>query len=275
MTELSNTLDVIKQYAPDFKPRLGLILGSGLGGVADIIEDAIAIPYGAIPGFAVSTVAGHAGRLLLGFLQGIPVACLQGRAHRYEGAHDAQIRTMVRTLKMLGCEELIITNAAGSLHPEVGEGSLMLITDHINFQTSTPLTGPNDEEFGPRFFPLDPAYDPQMCEGIRRAAKALDIALTEGVYLAVLGPNYETPAEIRAFRILGADAVGMSTVPEVIVARHCGLRVAAISSITNMAAGLSKEAANHEEVLHFGALAAKNLTRLIIAYVQEQAQKRG
>lgn len=266
MTDLTQTLAAIQNRAPGFIPQLGLVLGSGLGDVADAIQNPIIIPYNEIPGFAVCTVAGHANRLILGTLSGVPIACLQGRAHRYEGDNDVYIRTMIRTLKKLGCQELLLTNAAGSLHATMAPGHLMLITDHINMQMGNPLLGANHEEFGPRFFPLDPAYDPVMRARLKMSAQEVGIALAEGVYIALQGPNYETPAEIRAFRILGADAVGMSTVPEVLVANHCGLKVAAISTITNLAAGLSHEAANHEEVLHFGALAAKNVSRLISTY---------
>lgn len=262
-----DALAAVDAKTDGFRADVGLILGSGLGAVADAVEDAIKIPYGEIPGFAASTVVGHSGTLVLGKLQGKRVAVMQGRMHLYEGHPPQVIQTPVRLLNLLGCETLFVTNAAGSLHQGMGPGSLMQITDHINFLNCNPLTGANDNRFGPRFSDMTEAYSMDLRQQVKTAAEGLGIALDEGVYLATPGPSFETPAEIRAFQALGADAVGMSTVPEVIVARHCGMGVAAVSVITNLAAGLSGEALSHEETLENGQLAAANLTKVIGAFL--------
>ena len=242
------------------------MLGSGLGSVADRIVRPVVIGYDAVPGFPRPTVEGHAGRLVLGDFGGIPVACLQGRVHLYEGTDGRAVRHYIRTLKLLGCEVLVLTNAAGSLRPEAGPGSLMLISDHINMQPLNPLTGPNDDEFGPRFLPLDEAYDSGLRAQMHAAAGDAGLALHDGVYLALLGPSFETPAEIRAYGRLGADAVGMSTVPEAIVARHCGLRVAAVSAITNLAVGLGDTPLSHEQTLTVAKQCAGDMQRLLAAF---------
>jgi xanthosine phosphorylase len=247
-------------------PRLGIILGSGLGAVAEALEDAVAIPYTELPDFPQPSVHGHAGSLALGTLSGVPVACLQGRRHVYEGGDPGAMRGPVRALKAAGAEALFVTNAAGSLDADVGPGSLMAISDHVNMLGVNPLTGPNDDEVGPRFPSLRDAYDPELRQLLRDAAAVLGVALAEGVYLATSGPSFETPAEIRAFRTLGADAVGMSTVPEVILARHAGLRVVAVSAITNLAEGMGGEALSHEQTLRYANAAAGDLTRLIIEF---------
>ena len=232
-------------------------------------EDKTILSYADIPGFPVSTVSGHAGELVLGHLNGVPVVCLKGRAHSYEGTADEKVKTLIRTFKALGCEVYLATNAAGSLHAEVGAGELVAITDHINFQPTNPLVGANDEAFGPRFVSMDAAYDTELRQALHQTANQLEINLHEGVYLSTLGPVFETPAEIRAFRILGADVVGMSTVPEVIIARHCGLRVVVISAITNLAAGMSAEQLSHEGTLHYANLASKNLCQLVASYMEQ------
>jgi xanthosine phosphorylase len=262
---------VIADRAPGLRPRLGIVLGSGLGGLADGLEDAVAIPYGDLPGFPAPGIAGHQGRLVLGRLGGLPVACLQGRRHLYEGGDPGAMRGPVRALKHAGAEALLVTNAAGSLRPEVGPGSLMAISDHINMLGFNPLTGPNDDAVGPRFPSMSDAYDPELRAALQRAAQGLGIALPEGVYLATPGPSFETPAEIRAFRTLGADAVGMSTVPEVILARHCGLRVAGVSAITNLGEGMGGEELSHEQTLRYAELAARDLTRLVARFCEELA----
>jgi xanthosine phosphorylase len=247
-------------------PRLGVILGSGLGAVADALEDAETISYADLPDFPQPSVHGHAGTLALGTLGGTPVAVLQGRRHVYEGGDPGAMRGPVRALKAAGAEALFVTNAAGSLNADVVPGSLMAITDHINMLGVNPLTGPNDEEIGPRFPSLRDAYDPELRATLHHVAKDLGVDLREGVYLATAGPSFETPAEIRAFRTLGADAVGMSTVPEVILARHAGLRVAAVSAISNLAEGMGGEELSHEQTLRFANQAAGDLTRLIIEF---------
>jgi purine-nucleoside phosphorylase len=247
-------------------PRLGIILGSGLGAVAEALEDQQVISYADLPDFPQPSVHGHAGTLALGTLAGVPVACLQGRRHVYEGGDPGAMRGPVRALKEAGAEALFVTNAAGSLNAEVGPGSLMAISDHINMLGVNPLTGPNDDAIGPRFPSLRDAYDPELRAVLHETAGGLGIPLAEGVYLATAGPSFETPAEIRAFRTLGADAVGMSTVPEVILARHAGLRVVAVSAVTNLAEGMGGEALSHEQTLRYANQAAGDLTRLIIDF---------
>jgi len=248
-------------------PRVGVVLGSGLGQVADAVENAIAIPYSDLPGFPQPGVAGHAGRAVAGSIGGVPVVAFQGRAHLYEGVDLDELRTPVRALKAAGAEILVLTNAAGSLRADLGPGSLMLIEDHINLTGVNLLAGPNDDELGPRFPSLRDAYDPELRAHARKAAEEIGVALTEGVYLAVGGPSFETPAEIRAFHTLGADAVGMSTVHETTVARHCGLRVAAVSAITNYAEGMSDRPVSHEQTLTDAAKAADDLAPLITKFV--------
>ncbi len=257
----------LRERAPRFEARIGIVLGSGLGRLADLVEDPVAVPYSEIPGFPASTVPGHAGRFLLGRLEGVPVACMQGRFHLYEGYPPALIKLPIRTFAALGAEAVLLTNAAGSLRSEAGPGSLMLINDHLNFQWTNPLVGPNEDAWGERFVGLEGAYDPELRRRLLGLAAGLGITLHEGVYCGLLGPLFETPAEIRAYRTLGADAVGMSTVPEVIVARHAGLRVAVISVITNLAVGMSDAPIDHEQTLRGAAMAADDLTRLVRAFV--------
>ncbi len=262
-----NAAEIVAQRAPDRRPRFGIVLGSGLGGLADRIDDRIVIDYADLPGFPVPSVEGHVGRLVIGTLGGVEVACLQGRVHLYEGHPASAVVPLVRTLRLIGCESYIATNAAGSLDVDAQPGSLMLITDHINMQGQNPLVGHEDGSFGPRFPAMSGAYDAGLQQRMRDAAAGLGIALREGVYMALLGPCFETPAEIRAFVRLGANAVGMSTVPEVIVARHCGMRVAAISVLTNLGAGLADETLSHDQTLHFSGMAAHDLQRLVIAFL--------
>ena len=258
---------VLARRAPA-PPRVGIVLGSGLGAVAEAVDDPVVVPYDELPGFPRPTVAGHAGSAVLGRIGGVPVAVLQGRAHLYEGGDTDFIRTPVRALRAAGAEILVLTNAAGSLRPDVIPGSLMAITDHINMTGANVLAGPNDEAVGPRFPSLRDAYDPDLRRQLHAAAGELEINLAEGVYLAVGGPSFETPAEISAFRTLGADAVGMSTVHETIVARHCGLRVAAVSAITNLAEGMQDEPLSHEQTLRDAARAAEDLAPLITRFVE-------
>lgn len=260
---------IIKKRMPSFKPTIGIVLGSGLGSFAEQLDDAVTINYEELPGFPILTVVGHGGNLVLGHLNGVGVVCLQGRAHSYEGANHDTVKTYIRTLKLLGCDYFLATNASGSLRKEVGPGELMLITDHINMQPGNPLVGPNDDAFGPRFLPLDNAYDHGLRERLLKIAEDEHITLNQGVYLAVLGPNYETAAEIRAFAIMGADAVGMSTVPEVLVANHCGMKVAVIATITNYATGLDHTSHSHDAVVAMASKAAEKLNRLVKRFVVE------
>jgi xanthosine phosphorylase len=248
-----------------------VILGSGLGAVADAVEDPQIISYEDLPGFPRPTVAGHAGRVVQGVIAGVPVAVLQGRAHLYEGGPIDELRAPVRWLRSAGAEILVQTNAAGSLRAEVGPGSLMAITDHINLMGTNALIGPNDDSIGPRFPSMGNAYDPELLEQLRAAAAEQGIPLAEGVYTGWSGPAFETAAEIRAIRILGGDAVGMSTVHETLVARHCGLRVAAISAITNLAEGMSSVPLSHEQTLADAARAADDLARLLVAFISRLA----
>ena len=260
--------DIIRARKPGFTPRVALILGSGLGVLAEQMADAVAISYADLPGFPISTVHGHAGELVLGTLGGVPVACMKGRGHFYEGYGPGVMTSAIRTLKQIGCELLFVTNAAGSLRVEADAGSLVAITDHINFLPGSPMAGPNDERFGPRFFSMANAYDAETREMIKATAMEKGITLHEGVYLAAAGPHFETAAEIRAFRTLGADVVGMSLIPEVIAARHCGLKVAAVSAITNLAEGLTPFALSHEQTLKYAAVAAKDMVTLIQSFIE-------
>jgi purine-nucleoside phosphorylase len=246
------------------RPRVGIVLGSGLGAVADAVQDATVVPYEELDGFPRPTVAGHSGRAVLGAIAGVPVAVLQGRAHVYEGRGFDEIRTPVRALRAAGAEILVLTNAAGSLRADVGPGRLMLITDHINLTGVNPLIGPNDDALGPRFPSLRDAYDPALRATLHATADVLGIPLADGVYLAVSGPTYETPAEIRAFRVLGADAVGMSTAPEVIAMAHMNIPVLGISCITNMAAGILPQKLTHQEVMDTTARVQKQFTGLVL-----------
>jgi xanthosine phosphorylase len=250
------------------RPRVGVVLGSGLGAVAEAVSEPTTIDYGELPGFPLPGVAGHGGQAVLGHIGDVPVAVLQGRAHVYEGGDLDKIRTPVRALRAAGAEILVLTNAAGSLRPDVGPGRLMLISDHVNMSGVNVLAGPNDDELGPRFPSMRDAYDPELRSRLRAAADDLGITLAEGVYLAVSGPTFETPAEIRAFATLGADAVGMSTVHETAVARHCGLRVAAISAISNFAEGMSDVELSHEQTLRDAERAAEELAPLLVRFVE-------
>jgi len=261
------TAELIHSKAPRIEPRVLLVLGTGIGALADTVEDPTIIDYQDLPGFPRSTVEGHAGRLVLGELAGIQVACMQGRAHLYEGHPAVDLALPIRALKLMGSEILILTNAAGSLNVDFRPGNLMMLSDHINMTGTNPLIGANDERLGPRFPDMTEAYDSGLRCGLTVAATSLDITLHEGVYLALLGPNFETPAEIRAFRSLGADAVGMSTVPECLVARHCGMRVAAVSTLTNLAAGMADGELSHDQSLAVGAQATKELNRLLPAFL--------
>ena len=258
-------------------PGLGIILGSGLGGFASQVQDAVVIPYAEIPHFPQSTVVGHSGKLVLGLIAGVPVAVMQGRVHAYEGYSMDQVTFPARVLGLLGCSRLIVTNAAGGIRADIAPGSLMLISDHINLTGQNAALGPNEERFacipgaGQRFFDMTTAYSPRLRKLAKAEATRQQTALVEGVYIAVLGPSYETPAEIRAFRTLGADMVGMSTVHEVIVARHMGLEVLGLSLVTNLAAGVSGEVIHHEEVMDIGRRVEAQFTSLLVALIPQVA----
>ena len=266
--------DYIRSKTP-IQPKLAIILGSGLGNFASQVENSTTIPYAEIPHFPQSTVEGHSGKLVLGTIAGIPVAVMQGRVHAYEGYSMAQVTFPTRVLGLLGVRQLIVTNAAGGINTRYGQGAIVAISDHINLTGTNAALGPNEPRFAvipgtaQRFFDMSTAYSPMLRKlAIAEAAKQ-SWTLNEGVYLAVLGPSYETPAEIRAFRTLGADLVGMSTVHEVIIARHMGLDVLGLSVVTNMAAGVLDEPINHEEVMDIGRRIEGQFTALLTALIPQ------
>ena len=247
----------------ELDPLVGVVLGSGLGGLADELESRVEIPYDEIPGWPVSTAVGHTGTLVLGTLDRVPVAVMRGRAHLYEGIGADHVAFGVRVLGALGIRSLVVTNASGGINPDFESGQLVLIADHVNLQGTSALVGPNDESLGPRFPDMSDAYDPELRARAHEAAARLGLELGEGVYAAWLGPQFETPAEIRFMRAVGGDLAGMSTVQEVIAARHMGIRVLGISVVTNMAAGVLPERIDHEIVLEVGARAAGSVTALL------------
>ena len=254
------------------RPKIGLVLGSGLGGFADELADATRVPYANIPFFPRSTAVGHAGQLVIGTAGGIPVAAMQGRVHLYEGYSAREVAFPMRVLDQMDIRAVILTNAAGGINLEYKQGALVVITDHINLQGHNPLVGPNDDRFGPRFPDVTQAYWKPYREIALQVAKQSGKTLYQGVYAALLGPNYETPAEIRYLRTIGADLVGMSTVPEVIVARHMGVKVLAISCVTNMAAGILDQTINHAEVLETGERVKGDFVALLRAVLPEIAK---
>ena len=268
--QIEKAAAVITKRMKGLRPRIAITLGSGLGKAAGLLDDAIVIPYADLPGFPRPTVAGHEGSLCIGRLDGAPVIFMKGRKHLYEGPAEAAaaIKAVIRTLKTVGVEILFLTNAAGSLRPEYPPGSLVAISDHINLTGFNPLCGPNDDKWGERFPPMDNAWD----AGLRalllaEGKKAGVVPLGAGVYAQFMGPTFETPAEIRMARAIGADTVGMSTAVETIVARHCGLKCVGVSAITNLAAGMGEEALSHEQTLAGAALAEENMIKLIRAFV--------
>lgn len=253
----------------EIKPAIGLILGSGLGVLAEEIENAVRTPYDQIPDFPVSTVEGHAGQLVFGTLNGVPVVAMQGRFHYYEGYSFDQVTFPVRVMKELGVKTLIVTNAAGGVNKDFSPGDLMLISDHINNMGSNPLIGRNDSRLGVRFPDMSEAYSKELIKKAKAVAQTLNIDLQEGVYVGNTGPTYETPAEVRMIRTMGGDAVGMSTVPEVIIARHSGLEVLGISCISNMASGILNQPLNHEEVIETTEKVKENFLRFVKEMVKE------
>ncbi len=267
-----NLGQTLKGSAP---PRLALILGSGLGEFAESLQESRAIPFSAIPHFPCSSVPGHSGNVVLGKVGGTPVVCLQGRVHSYEG-HDLKTVTLpVRVLGMMGITRLIVTNAAGGINPRFSPGDLMMIRDHVSLFVPNPLAGPNEPKFGPRFPDMSEAYSAQLRKAAVRCAKRLGFRLKEGVYVCVTGPSYESPAEIQMLKRLGADAVGMSTVPEVLVARHMGIECLGISNITNLAAGISNSPLDHKEVLAAGDRVKSRFSSLLQALCAEVSRQNG
>lgn len=260
------------QAQTNLRPQIGLVLGSGLGAFADDLAEATRIPYAQIPSFPHSTAVGHAGQLVIGKSGDLPVAVMQGRVHLYEGYSASEVAFPVRVLGRMGIRAVVLTNAAGGINTEYGQGALVVLRDHINLQGQNPLAGPNEERFGPRFPDMTHAYSKPYREIALAAARKAGKTLYQGVYAGLLGPNYETPAEIRYLRTIGADLVGMSTVPEVIAARHMGIKVLAISCVTNMAAGILDQVINHEEVLETGERVREDFVALIKAVLPEMAQ---
>jgi len=248
-------------------PRIALVLGSGLGAFADEFAAATKIPYAKIPHFPKSTAIGHAGQLVLGKVGNIPVAGMQGRVHLYEGYSIQDVAFPIRVFARMGIKAAILTNAAGGINLSYSQGALVALRDHINLQPANPLVGPNDDRFGPRFPDMTRAYDPDFRRFVAEEGKKLQLNLHEGVYLALSGPNYETPAEIHSFRAIGADLVGMSTVPEVLAARHSGIRVLGISCVTNMAAGITGAPLTAEEVFETGARVKHQFIALLQAVI--------
>ena len=268
MSQVEDCVDIINQSANNFKPQVGLILGSGLGQFCDNIETQASIDFDQLPGFPIAGVGGHAGRLLFGQVGKTNVVVMQGRAHYYEQGKADVMAVAIQTLKAIGCSSLVLTNAAGSLLKEASPGSVMVITDHINMTGVSPLFG---AESNKRFVDMSDAYNPSLNNSMRNAAKSNGITLHEGVYAWFSGPQFETPAEIKAVKALGANAVGMSTVPEVILARHQELPLCALSVITNYAAGMSETALSHEQTIAFASKAADTVEDLLASYLNSQS----
>lgn len=269
MKKLTKASNYIQKKTNNMKIDVGLILGSGLGDLADEIKNPIIIPYKEIPFFPVSTVSGHKGQLVIGELEGKNVLCMQGRFHFYEGWSMDQVVFPVQTMHLLGIENLILTNAAGCINTEWKPGTLMIINDHIKLTSQNPMRGKNEDELGLRFFDMSQAYNKDLAAIAKKVAAKQKLDIKEGVYMYFAGPNFETPAEIRAARILGADAAGMSTVPEAIAAAHCGLKTLGISCMTNMAAGILSQPLNHTEVLETGLMVKASFSALIKGIIQE------
>ncbi len=267
---MSDAIDFLRSRISG-TPKVAVVLGSGLGGFAHELDEPTSIPYSDIPGWPASTAVGHAGKLVFGQIGGVETVVMAGRAHLYEGYTQQQVTFGVRTLAQFGIQAIIFTNAAGGINLSYSPGSLVLISDHINLQGSNPLVGPNDDALGPRFPDMSEAYSRAFRAAAREEAQRLGIELAEGVYAGLLGPTYETPAEIRYLRAIGADLVGMSTVGEVIVANHMGLRCLGISTVTNMAAGVTDAKINHEEVLEIGRAVRAKLTDLLKATIPRLA----
>ncbi len=268
MDQIQSCVSAIRQ-ATSFVPESAVVLGSGLGGFAEKLQVEAQVPYASLPGFPVSTVAGHAGRFLFGYVDQKPVAVMQGRVHYYEGYSMEQVVLPIRVLGALGAKELLLTNAAGGIGPELTPGCLMLLTGHIASFVPSPLIGPNEEALGPRFPDMSEVYALPLRERAKAAAAELGIPLKEGVYLQTTGPNYETPEEIKLYRMLGADAVGMSTACEAMAARHMGMRVCGVSVVTNLAAGLGGKPLSHQEVQEVADQVRGQFQRLVWRYLSK------
>ncbi len=263
------SVKIIEKKINSFKPKALIILGSGLGELAEKIHDSIVIPYSDLKGFPEVTVEGHFGNLIFGHLNGEAVVCMQGRQHFYEGKGFDGLKVALRTIKALGCNNLILTCAAGSLNDTFAPGSIMVIEDHINFMGTNPLIGINDDQIGVRFPSLDEAWDAELRHKLLQTAEQVKIDVGIGIYAAVSGPSFETPAEVRMLRQLGIDAVGMSTVPDCIIAKHCGYRVVGAAAITNYGVGMTDEKVNHDQTLALGSQISVNMTRLVATFMSK------
>lgn len=267
--DIRESADVVTAMLKTLRPRIALVLGTGLAGLADQVQGAVEIPYARLPGFPHPGVAGHAGKMIAGTIHGVPVLCLKGRGHLYEGIGANPIKVMIRTLRSVGIDTLFLTNAAGSLRLEAPAGEVMAISDHLNLTGLNPLLGPNDDDWGPRFVAMDNAWDRDLRATLIASARVLGLNLMEGVYGGFLGPTFETHAEIRMAKILGADMVGMSTVAECIVARHCGIKVVGCSVITNLGAGIGEETLSHDDNLKWGAVGGEKLAKIIPQFLSD------
>lgn len=265
--------EFIREKIGNLKIDLAIILGSGLGDLPDHLNIKHIFKYSDLPGFPVGTVSGHKGEFVIAEYKGTYIACMRGRVHLYEGIDQRVVLFPIRVFKELGCSHILISCAAGSLNPSAGPGSLVIIKDHINFSGKNPLVGPNDDEYGPRFFSLVNAYDKDLRNLLKSSAKENNISIHEGVYAWILGPTYETPAEIKMLSILGVDITGMSTVPEVIAARHCGLKVCAVAAVSNLAEGISETPATHEEVLEVTNKLSGTFIKLIQSFIYNLKEK--
>lgn len=271
-TKVKESAKFIKEKINNQTPQMGIILGSGLGEFADEVEDRIEIPYSEIPHFHTTTVVGHVGRVVYGKIQGVSVIVFQGRFHAYEGHPFEDVVLPARVVKLLGAEELVVTNASGGINTDYTPGELVYIEDHINLTGNNPLIGENDDEFGPRFPDMSEAYSKDLNELLIKAAKDMDINLPKGIYAGLRGPSYETPAEIKYLRVIGADMVGMSTVPEVIAANHIGLKVCAVSCITNMAAGINAVKLDHADVKDVANMAMQKFKTLLTTFIKYRGE---
>jgi xanthosine phosphorylase len=271
MSPFKEAFEFMEERAKGFRAKVGIATGSNLADLVDSIENQISIPYDDIPGVVTAaSVEGHThSRIVLGELHGVPVACLQGRLHRYEGIPYQSMQILFNLLKYVGCESILIANASGSLRENVGAGELVVVNDHINLSFGSPLAGPNDEAIGPRFLSLTNTYDKTMRDTLKEVASGQGVELHEGVYMGVSGPLFETPAEVKMFAHMGADIVGMSTIPDVVFSHHCGMKVAVVAAVVNLAAGIVEGVElSHEETLHQCELASNKMTKLFSGYIQ-------
>lgn len=268
--DIQKSAAIIKDLLGNLQPKIAVILGSGLGNLASKVSAPVEIPYSVLPGFPRPGVQGHDGKLVAGTLDLVPVIFLRGRVHLFEGADITPLKVLIRTMKAIGVEVLFLTNSVGSLKDDIQPGSIVAIADHINLTGTSPLVGHNDDQWGPRFPPMNNAWDKELRAILLQSARNINIPIREGVYLGLLGPSFETPAEIRYFRTIGADCVGMSTVADCLIATHCGLKVVGCNTVTNMAAGMSDVAPSHEETLKWGSITGEEkLSHVIMQFIRD------